>query len=111
MFYALTQGAQFVGLAYLPAVTVNIMLGFTSVIVALLGLGLLAERPSHWQWLGMVISILGLLLYFYPVQIPAAQMIGFVAAAVGVFANAGSAVLGRFLNRLGTDTAVDHYHN
>ncbi|VAW30840.1 Permease of the drug/metabolite transporter (DMT) superfamily [hydrothermal vent metagenome] len=101
VFYALTQGAQFVGLAYLPAVTVNVMLGFTSVIVALLGLVLLAERPSRWQWLGMVVSIMGLLLYFYPVQIPAAQMIGFVAVAVGVLANAGSALLGRFLNRLG----------
>ncbi|MCP4421178.1 MAG: EamA family transporter [Chloroflexi bacterium] len=101
IYYVLTQGAQFVGLVYLPAVTVNVMLSFTSVIVALLGAVLLRERPSRWQWLGMVISIMGLLLYFYPVQIPAAQVIGFAAVAVGVFANAGSALLGRFLNRLG----------
>ncbi len=99
IFYALTQGAQFVGLAYLPAVTVNVMLGFTSVIVALLGLVLLAERPSRWQWLGMVVAIGGLMLYFYPVQTPAAQLVGFVAVTVGVLANAGSAVLGRSINR------------
>ncbi|MAT99366.1 MAG: hypothetical protein CL608_19680 [Anaerolineaceae bacterium] len=99
IFYALTQGAQFLGLAYLPAVTVNVMLGFTSVVVALLGLGLLGERPSRWQWLGMFVALGGGLLYFYPVQIPRAQMVGFVAAAIGVLANAGSAVLGRSINR------------
>ena len=99
MFYAVTQGAQFVGLAYLPAVTVNIMLGFTSVVVALLGIVLLDERPSRWQWLGIFVAIAGVLLYFYPVEIPAAQLIGFLVVAVGVLANAGSAVLGRAVNR------------
>ncbi|MCA9999880.1 MAG: DMT family transporter [Anaerolineales bacterium] len=101
IFYALTQGAQFVGLAYLPAVTVNVMLGFTSIVVALLGVGLLGERPSPWQWLGMLVAISGGLLYFYPVQIPQAQLVGFVAVTVGVLANAGSAVLGRSINRAG----------
>jgi drug/metabolite transporter (DMT)-like permease len=101
IYYALTQGTQFVGLAYLPAVTVNVMLGFTSVIVALLGLALLGERPSPWQWLGMFVAIGGGLLYFYPVQVPQAQLVGFVAVGVGVLANAGSAVLGRSINRGG----------
>ena len=44
LFYAVTQGAQFLGLAYLPAVTVSLLLNFTTVIVALLGIFLLAER-------------------------------------------------------------------
>lgn len=101
IFYAVTQGAQFVGLAYLPAVTVNVMLGFTSVVVALLGIGLLGERPSGWQWVGMLVAVAGGLLYFYPVQIPRAQLVGFAAVTVGVLANAGSAVLGRSINRQG----------
>lgn len=101
IFYAVTQGAQFVGLDYLPAVTVNIMLGFTSVAVALLGIGFLGERPSTWQWLGILVAIGGVLLYFYPIEIPAAQLIGFVVVIVGVLANAGSAVLGRAINRAG----------
>lgn len=101
VYYALTQGTQFVGLAYLPAVTVNVMLGFTSVIVALMGMGLLGERPSFWQWLGIFVALSGGLLYFYPVQIPQAQLLGFVAVMVGVLANAGSAVLGRSINRAG----------
>ncbi len=101
IYYAVTQGTQFVGLTYLPAVTVNVMLGFTSVVVALLGLGLLGERPSPWQWVGMFVALAGGLLYFYPVQIPQAELIGFVAVVIGVLANAGSAVLGRSINRKG----------
>ena len=77
------------------------MLGFTSVIVTLLGIGLLGERPSPWQWLGMLVALGGGLLYFYPVHIPQAQLVGFVATIVGVLANAGSAVLGRSINRTG----------
>ena len=99
LVYSLTQGAQFVGLAYLPAVTVNLMLSFTSIVVALLGIGLLAERPSGQQWLGMALSVLGIFIYFYPVHLPASQVIGFVAVVVGVLANASSAILGRAVNR------------
>lgn len=101
IFYAVTQGAQFLGLFYLPAVTVNIMLGFTSIVVALLGILLLGERPAGGQWLGIFVALSGTLLYFYPLQIPAAQFIGFVIVIIGVLANAGSAVLGRAVNREG----------
>lgn len=101
IYYAITQGTQFVGLFYLPAVTVNVMLGFTTIIVALLGIGLLGERPSLPQWLGIIIAITGILCYFYPLQIPQAQTIGFVVVAIGVLANAGAAVLGRAINRTG----------
>ncbi|HEX6384939.1 MAG TPA: DMT family transporter [Anaerolineae bacterium] len=101
LFYSLTQGAQFVGLAYLPAVTVNLMLGFTSIVVALLGIVLLAERPTGQQWLGVTLSLLGIFIYFYPVQLPAGQVVGFIAVIVGVLANATSAVLGRAVNRSG----------
>lgn len=101
LFYSLTQGAQFVGLAYLPAVTVNLMLSFTSIVVALLGIVLLAERPTGQQWLGVTLSLLGIFIYFYPVQLPAGQVVGFIAVIVGMLANATSAVLGRAVNRSG----------
>jgi drug/metabolite transporter (DMT)-like permease len=99
LFYAMTQGAQFLGLAYMPAVTVNLLLSFTSVVVALLGIGLLAERPTLLQWGGIGLSVMGALLYFYPVALPASQTIGFIAVAIGVLANAGSSILGRHVNR------------
>ena len=38
IFYTVTQGAQFLGLSYLPAVTLSLMLNFTAVVVALMGI-------------------------------------------------------------------------
>jgi len=99
--YAVTQGAQFLGLAYLPSVTVSLLLNFTTVIVALLGILLLAERPTALQWSGVLLNITGIVIYFYPVSLPASQAVGLVVVAVGVVANAGSSILGRRINREG----------
>lgn len=101
LFYALTQGAQFVSLDFLPAVTVSLALNFTVIVVALLGIFFLAELPLTRQWLGIWLSIGGAMLYFYPLDLPAGQAPGFVAAIIGVLANAASSVLGRSVNRGG----------
>jgi drug/metabolite transporter (DMT)-like permease len=101
LFYAVTQGAQFLGLAYLPSVTVSLLLNFTTIAVALLGIFLLAERPTALQWSGVLLNIVGIVIYFYPVSLPASQAVGLVVVAVGVLANAGSSILGRRVNREG----------
>lgn len=59
LLYTLTQGAVFVALAYLPAVTVNLLWSFSTAAVALLGIVWLAERPSLFQWLGVALAALG----------------------------------------------------
>ncbi len=100
-FYAITQGAQFLGLLYLPAVTVSLLLNFTTVTVAFLGVFLLAEWPTAIQWGGVGLSLVGAMLYFYPVALPTAQVLGLFIVLVGVLANALSAVLGRAINRTG----------
>lgn len=99
LFVTLTQGSQFLGLAYLPAVSVNLLLGFSPVAVALLGILFLQERPSAQQWLGIALTVSGALIYFYPPQFADAALIGLAAAIVGVLTNASSAILGRYLNR------------
>ena len=99
LFYAGTQGAIFVALAYLPAVTVNMMWSFSSVVIALLGISLLSERPAWFQWGGMLLAVVGAVIYFYPVDFPRNQTIGVVIAVIGVLANALSAILGREINR------------
>jgi drug/metabolite transporter (DMT)-like permease len=99
LYYAITAGTQFIGLAFLPATTVSLMLNFTSVLVALLGMAMLSERPSLLQWGGILLSVGGTLVYFYPVSMPAGQAAGVVVVAVGVVANALSSVLGRQVNR------------
>jgi drug/metabolite transporter (DMT)-like permease len=101
LFYTVTQGAQFLGLAYLPAVTVNLLLSFTVVVVTLLGMILLAERPTMLQWAGGALYLAGVLVYFYPASIPTGQLFGLIVVILGVLANAGSALLGRRVNRDG----------
>ena len=46
LFYAITQGAQFLGLTYLPAITVNLLLSFTIIVVVVLGIWILGELPT-----------------------------------------------------------------
>ena len=50
VFYTLTQGAQFVGLAYLPAAMFSLLLNLTPVIVGVAAIFLLRERPTSSQW-------------------------------------------------------------
>lgn len=100
LLYAGTQGAVFVALAYLPAVTVNLLWSFSSVAIALLGAALLSERPQALHWIGMSLAVLGAVIYFYPVDIPRNQTLGLVVAFAGVLANAFASILGRDINRL-----------
>jgi len=97
----ITQGAQFFGLAYLPAVTVSLALNFTSPLVAILGILFLRERPTLFQWGGLVIFLAGVAIYFYPVNFPAGQWLALGVVSLGVISNALSSVLGRALNRKG----------
>jgi drug/metabolite transporter (DMT)-like permease len=101
LFYAGTQGATFVALAYLPAVTVNLLWSFSSVTVALLGTVWLSERPTLFQWSGILLALIGAFVYFYPAAIPKSQIIGVIVAGIGILANAVSAIIGRDVNRSG----------
>jgi drug/metabolite transporter (DMT)-like permease len=98
LFYAVTQGTQFVGLVYLPAVALSLFLSFTPALVALMGIPLLGETPKPLQWCGMLVYLIGALVYLLPVEIPLAA-VGLAAALIGLLANAGSSVLGRLVNR------------
>jgi drug/metabolite transporter (DMT)-like permease len=99
--YSITQGAQFLSLFYLPAVMVTLLLSFSTILVALLGIFMLGERPTAAQWIGTAIYLAGVLIYFYPVSLPRGEMIGLAVAGIGVLANALSSILGRHVNRSG----------
>jgi len=99
LFYAFTQGTQFIGLSLLPAVTVSLWLNFTPLIVAVMAIFLIKESPTLIQWIGVTIFLTGIITYFYPVALDNSQSFGLIVMSVGVFANAASAVLGRSINR------------
>lgn len=100
LLYAVTQGAVFLALSYLPAVTVNLLWSFSTVSVAFFGIVWLAERPTRFQWGGIVLATLGAVVYFYPVKLPPGYLVGILVSAVGVLANSGAVIVGRSVNRL-----------
>ena len=99
LFYAFTQGTQFIGLSLLPAVTVSLWLNFTPLIVAVMAIFLINEYPTILQWLGVLLFIIGIITYFFPVDLNHNQFSGLIVMTIGVLANSGSAVLGRNINR------------
>ena len=99
IFYTITQGTQFLGLSLLPSVTVSLMLNFTPLIVAIMGIFLLNEKPSLLQWSGAILFIIGIITYFFPIALIKNQTIGLIIMFIGVLANASAAILGRDINR------------
>jgi drug/metabolite transporter (DMT)-like permease len=98
IFYFLTQGAQFVSLASLPAATLTLLLNLSPILVALVSSLLGAEAPTIRQWFGILLSVAGVLVYFLPMVVPQGQVIGLLAALVGLLANSASSLLGRQVN-------------
>lgn len=99
VYYALTQGTQFIGLSLLPAVTASMMLNCTSAVVALAGVFLLSERPSPLQWAGVILNLAGVLIFFYPAAFAHGEWVGIAVMTLGLAANSGSSLLGRYINR------------
>jgi len=100
VYYSLTQGALFVALGHLPAVTLSLTLSFSPAAIALLAIPLLGERPTGLQWLGIAIFLAGTAVYFLPVQVPLSG-IGVAAALVCLLANSVASIQGREVNRAG----------
>ncbi len=53
------------------------------------------EPPSIIQWGGILLSVIGAIIYFLPLDIPTGQILGLIIAFIGVLANSGSSLLGR----------------
>jgi drug/metabolite transporter (DMT)-like permease len=100
VFYALTQGALFVALEYLPAVVLSLILSFSPAAVALLGASFLNERLSRLQWGGVALFLVGAMVYFLPLSAPL-HILGLVVAVVCLLANSCGGILGRSVNRRG----------
>jgi drug/metabolite transporter (DMT)-like permease len=61
---------------------------------------LISEYPTKLQWLGVILFILGIFTYFFPVALSDNQGFGLIVMTIGVLANSASAVLGRNINHL-----------
>lgn len=101
VYYTLTQGSQFLGLAYLPAAVVSLLLNLTPLIVGLLGIIFLREHPSRGQWFGIILTVIGVAFYFLPVDVNRLPIFGLLVASGGAVTNAVSSLAGRKVNSLG----------
>ena len=123
VFYTLTQGAQFLGLLYLNAITVSLLLSFTPILVLVLANFLLKEKTNFTQIVLVILALIGALLYFLlnpeftsnqwivvsgtsqyllPKTViisPFWRIIGLIVVIIGVLANAFSAIIGRSINQ------------
>ncbi|RPI94058.1 MAG: hypothetical protein EHM40_07815 [Chloroflexi bacterium] len=106
IFYTLAQGTLFLSLAYLPAAMVSLLLNLTAIVVGLFGIVFLREHPSRGQWFGIALTMIGVAVYFFPVDINGLQMIGLLVALGGVLSNAVSSLLGREANRLASSSPL-----
>ena len=106
IFYTLTQGSQFLSLAYLHAAMVSLLLNLSPLVVGLFGILFLREYPSRGQWFGIALTVVGVAVYFLPVGVDGLPMIGVLVAMGGVVSNALSSLLGRQVNRLSNSSPL-----
>jgi drug/metabolite transporter (DMT)-like permease len=86
-------------LIFLPATTASLIVNCTPVFVAFFGIGFLGERPRSLQWAGVGVNMLGILLYFFPLQRQDNNITGLVIAFSCLLFNAAGALLSRRINR------------
>lgn len=97
VFYAVTQGAQFVAIDSQPAATSSLLLTPTPLLVAVIGQYAIGEAVRRTQVIGAALMIAGAMLFFSGDL--AATAIGVIASIVGLAANVSSSLLGRSINR------------
>ena len=106
LFVTITQGTQFLALSLLPAITVSLILNLTPIVVLILSVGLLRERPSLDQIGFILLGIIGIAIYFYPKDLGELVLFGVLVTVVALLANSLSAVVGRAINRSRTAPAL-----
>jgi drug/metabolite transporter (DMT)-like permease len=103
--YTVAQGLQIVGLLYLPATMVTLVLNFTPVFVLLMEVMLLREAPTSVQVVGVLTALSGALLYFSD-QIGPANPAGIALVLVSGIGWAAYLIILRRIQRSGTISSM-----
>lgn len=99
LFYAATQGAQYIALDTLPSAAVSLVLTATPVAAFAWSAARGSDRGEPLQAVGIFVVLVGAALYFLPLSLPASAGIGLLVAFIGMLANAASSVFGRHVAR------------
>ena len=99
VYYAFTQGGQFLALKHLDAITLSLMLNFSAPLIAIIGLVVLHEPVRKLQWTGIAVFLLGVLVYFLPKTSLPKNPLGVTMGVFTVLSNSVASVIGRGVNR------------
>ena len=97
VYYAVTQGAQFVAIDSQPAATSSLMLAPTPFLVAVLSQYSIGEAVRSRQIVGAALIVVGAFVYFAGDL--GATFVGMIASVIGLSANVTGSLLGRSVNR------------
>lgn len=101
LFITGTQGAQFLALYYLPAITLSLLLNLTPIVVLIISVAMLNEVPSRAEVVFILVGSFGVVLYFYPMDLFSISAIGLAVGLAGLLFNSLSSIYGRAINRTG----------
>jgi drug/metabolite transporter (DMT)-like permease len=104
--YFIAQGLQFFGLFYLPPITVTFILNLTPIFVVLLSVLFLKEKPSSIQSLGMIITLFGVLVFFYDSLLLFKEFVGILLTLISGVGWAGYMIISRYYLREGKETVI-----
>lgn len=96
--YAVGNGALYWGLEYIQATTASLLLSFIPLLVLVAGAIWLKEIPTRLQVVGVIIAVLGCLLFFSP-GLKVGEPLGIAIVALGLTGNAAFGILGREIAR------------
>lgn len=100
VLYTIGQGGQFLGLAYLPSVTVSLILNLSALFVAIVSSITIKERLTWLQWLGVLLNLAGVVIYFNPASNPMhGHWLGWLFAVLSLLGNSVGSIIGREVNR------------
>lgn len=99
VMYFLTQGAQYLGLYYLSAIQVSLILNFTPLVILVFSSSVIQEKPTRNNIIGVIVFLIGIFVYVFPIGNLNGNWIGYVVMVIGLFTNSISTMLGRSINK------------
>lgn len=96
--YVVGNGALYWGLKYVQATTASLLLSFIPLLVLLAGIFWLNEIPTRLQVAGVIVAIIGGILFFSPGR-KVGEPLGIAIMSIGLIGNAAFGVLGREIAR------------
>lgn len=96
--YSIGNGALFWALQYLDATTVSFMMSVSPLLIMFAGMVILREFPSRWQIGGVVVSLIGGVLFFSP-GLTSEEPLGLAIAMLGLLGFTAFGIQGRAIAR------------